>query len=99
MPTRQEGVLQPPAGVNKPIPWILDLPDASSDVEQPVAVLLAHGAGGDASSGYLPAVAFACAASGLPCLRFTVRGSSLQHRIKVAKVRGSSTVGQGINAL
>ena len=32
-------------------------------------------------------------------MRFTVRGSSLQHRIKVAKVRGSRPFGQGINAL
>lgn len=90
MPTTHRGSLElGPKG--KLVPWIVDLPTGDDD-SSTLAVCLAHGAGGDASSGNLAALAAACAASGVPCLRFTARGGSLQHRIDVAKV------GRGIQA-
>ncbi|PRW57086.1 Testis-expressed sequence 30 [Chlorella sorokiniana] len=79
MPTQQQGVLELPGF--KPVPWIVDRPDGPS---HKLAVLLAHGAGGDASSGNLPTIA-AAVAEVAPCLRFTARGGSLQHRINVTK--------------
>lgn len=85
MPTLREGVLDLQGF--KPIPWLLNLPDLGNNHE--LGVLLAHGAGGDASSGNLPAFAGACTEAGAPCLRFTARGGSLPHRIKVAKVRAA----------
>jgi uncharacterized protein len=56
--------------------------DLKPDVE--VGVLLTHGAGGDCSSGNLPAYAQIFANAGFPCLRFTCRGP-LAHRVAVAK--------------
>lgn len=85
MPAQHEGVLDVP-GFKAPLPWIVDLPDVNSNSNHSLAVLLAHGAGGDASSGNLPAVAAAVAEGDTPCLRFTARGGSLQHCINAAKV-------------
>ena len=64
----------------KDVHWIVDGPQGS------VAVLLAHGAGGDAASGNLPALTGALAAAGFPVLRFTCRGGNLEHRVAVTKV-------------
>ena len=83
MPTTHQGQLELP-NKGKRVPWIVDLPP--DDRPSTLALCLAHGAGGDASSGNLPALAAACAAAGVPCLRFTARGGSLQHRINVTKV-------------
>lgn len=75
----------------KVAPYTLNLPQSGAStvtksVARPhAAVCLLHGAGGDHSSGNLPALAAACAGAGVPCLRFTCRGGSLQHRIAVCE--------------
>ncbi len=69
-------------GRQKEVAFSIDFPDHSPSSSQ-TGILLAHGAGGDMSSGTLPAFAAALSAVG-PCLRFTARGP-LAHRVAVAK--------------
>lgn len=92
MPATFEGRVEValPSGKMKTVPFIIDGPGARQGddavAEPSMAVCLLHGAGGDASSGHLPALAAACAAARLPCLSFTSRGGNLEHRIEVCKV-------------
>lgn len=73
----------------KLVPYIVDAPEHQTGCT--LAVCLLHGASGTHSTGRLPALAEACVAAGLPCLRFTCRGGQLQHRIDVCKVsRGTA---------
>lgn len=74
-----------PSGKRKEVPWLVDAAPAHPGGPQ-LAVCLMHGASGGASSGHLPALAAAVVSAGLPCLRFTCRGGSVEHRAEVCKV-------------
>lgn len=73
-----------PSGKRKEVPWLVDAAPAHPGGPQ-LAVCLMHGASGGASSGHLPALAAAVVSAGLPCLRFTCRGGSVEHRAEVCK--------------
>ncbi|KAL4451920.1 hypothetical protein ABPG75_007582 [Micractinium tetrahymenae] len=73
-----------PSGKRKQVPWLVDAPPAPPGGAQ-LAVCLMHGASGGSDSGHLPALAAAVVSAGLPCLRFTCRGGSVEHRAEVCK--------------
>ncbi len=86
-----------PSGKSKQVPWLVDAVPASPGGPR-LAVCLMHGASGGASSGHLPALAAAVVSAGWPCLRFTCKGGSVEHRAEVCKVRGVFSWGTGNRA-
>ena len=52
----------------------------------PVGVVLAHGAGGDLTSGNLPKIAETLAQNGYCCIRFTCKPVRLPYRVKACQV-------------
>lgn len=83
-----------PTGAAKAVPWLLDAPGERH--QSGTALLLLHGASGDAGSGNLPALAAAAAAAGCACLRITARSSSLDHRVAVTKARCAAGSSLGV---
>lgn len=72
-----------PFGKGKSLPCVLSRPTGTA---RPVGVVLAHGAGGDLTSGNLPRIAQRLASAGYFCIRFTCKPTRLPYRVKACQV-------------
>ena len=72
-----------PFGKGKSLPCVVSRPTGTA---RPVGVVLAHGAGGDLTSGNLPRIAQRLASAGYFCIRFTCKPTRLPYRVKACQV-------------